>query len=78
MLNSNLTSKSLLLAALISFTACKQKETTVSSEETTPKYQLSLAQWSMNKQIRNGSMDPFDFAKRASEMGFEGIDGCSD
>lgn len=74
MLNSNLTSKSLLLAALISFTACKQKETTVSSEETNPKYQLSLAQWSMNKQIRNGSMDPFDFAKRASEMGFEGIE----
>ena len=34
MLNINLTSKYVLIAALICFTACKQKETTVSSEET--------------------------------------------
>jgi sugar phosphate isomerase/epimerase len=40
-------------------------------------FKLSLAQWSLNKQIRNGEMDPLDFAKKASELGFEGIEYVS-
>lgn len=39
-----------------------------------PFFKLSLAQWSFNKEIRNGEMSPLDFAQRASELGFEGIE----
>jgi sugar phosphate isomerase/epimerase len=40
-------------------------------------FKLSLAQWSFNKHIRSGEMSPFDFAKKASELGFEGIEYVS-
>lgn len=39
-----------------------------------PFFKLSLAQWSFHKQIRNGEMSPLDFAQKASELGFEGIE----
>lgn len=35
---------------------------------------LSLAQWSLNKAIRGGEMDPMDFAEKAKLMGFSGIE----
>jgi len=69
---------------LISFYSCNsnKKENTsknqISKEIENPLFfKLSLAQWSLNKQIRNGEMNPFDFAQRASEMGFEGIEYVS-
>lgn len=37
-------------------------------------FKLSLAQWSLNKPIFAGELDPMDFAKKASEMGFQGIE----
>ncbi|QED37289.1 sugar phosphate isomerase/epimerase [Antarcticibacterium arcticum] len=40
-------------------------------------FKLSLAQWSLNKPIFEGKMDPLDFAEKASEMGFEGIEYVS-
>ena len=36
--------------------------------------QLSLAQWSLNKSIHAGALDPYDFAKVASGLGFSGIE----
>ncbi len=36
--------------------------------------QLSLAQWSLNKSIRGGTLDPYDFAKIASDFGFSGLE----
>jgi len=45
--------------------------TTMKSE---PFFQLSLAQWSLNKAIREGNMDPKDFAKKAAELGFKGLE----
>ena len=36
--------------------------------------QLSLAQWSLNKSIRNGTLDPYDFAKISSGFGFSGLE----
>jgi len=42
-----------------------------------PFFKLSLAQWSFNKHIRNGEMSPLDFAQKASELGFEGIEYVS-
>lgn len=37
-------------------------------------FKLSLAQWSLNKPIFAGELDPMDFAQKASELGFEGIE----
>lgn len=42
-----------------------------------PFFKLSLAQWSLSKPIMAGEMDPKDFAKKANEMGFEGIEYVS-
>lgn len=43
-------------------------------EKETPKYQYSLAQWSLNKQIRSGETSPYEFARIASELGFTGLE----
>lgn len=43
-------------------------------EEKTPFFKLSLAQWSFHKHIQSGEMSPLDFAQKASELGFEGIE----
>ncbi|GLR19632.1 sugar phosphate isomerase/epimerase family protein [Portibacter lacus] len=41
----------------------------------TPKdIKISLAQWSLNKEIKGGELDNLDFAKKAKSMGFEGIE----
>jgi sugar phosphate isomerase/epimerase len=42
-----------------------------------PFFKLSLAQWSLNKAIREGGMNPYDFAEKANELGFEGIEYVS-
>lgn len=42
-----------------------------------PFFKISLAQWSLNEPIRNGEMDPFSFAAKAKELGFEGIEYVS-
>ena len=33
-----------------------------------------MAQWSLNKSINEGILDPYDFAKVASEYGFSGLE----
>lgn len=70
--------------SLLSFYACKdQKQATstskaiINTQMDTVFFKLSLAQWSLNKQIRSGEMDPLDFAQKASELGFEGIEYVS-
>ncbi|MDY7395755.1 sugar phosphate isomerase/epimerase family protein [Aureibaculum sp. 2210JD6-5] len=73
----------LIVATLI--TSCKKStpktdETTenVSIEEKAPFFKLSLAQWSLHRAIRNEkTLDPLDFAKKAKELGFEGIEYVS-
>lgn len=37
-------------------------------------FKLSLAEWSLNQPINSGKLDPMDFAEKASEMGFQGIE----
>lgn len=72
----------LFLTFAISISSCKNnKENDIAQDEITaenniqePFFKLSLAQWSLNKPIREGDMDPMDFAQKASEMGFEGIE----
>ncbi|WP_037320595.1 sugar phosphate isomerase/epimerase [Salegentibacter sp. Hel_I_6] len=46
-------------------------------ENAKPFFKLSLAQWSLNKPIFAGELDPMDFAEKASEMNFEGVEYVS-
>lgn len=48
----------------------KQTETTM----TAPFFKLSLAQWSLHRAIQDDEMNPLDFAQKANELGFEGIE----
>ena len=76
----------LALAALISVAvlSCKSEKKTekninesVVVTEKQPFFKISLAQWSLNEAIRSGEMNPLDFAEKAHEMGFEGIEYVS-
>ena len=40
-------------------------------------FKLSLAQWSLHKQIEEGELNPMNFAEKASELGFDGIEYVS-
>jgi sugar phosphate isomerase/epimerase len=72
----------LMLFALISCNN-KQKASTDTKnveevkEANSPFFKMSLAQWSLHKAIREGGMSPLDFAQKASELGFEGIEYVS-
>ena len=37
-------------------------------------FKLSLAEWSFNKSFRYEGVSPYEFARRASELGFEGLE----
>jgi len=79
---------STFIIVLIFFTgliSCKNQKEKESKDETAkvensnqePFFKLSLAQWSLSKPIHAGEMDPMDFAKKANELGFQGIEYVS-
>ena len=37
-------------------------------------FKLSLAQWSLNKSVREGGMSPYLFAEKSKELGFSGLE----
>jgi len=39
-----------------------------------PKFKHSLAQWSLNKPFKDGSLDPMKFASIAKELGYTGVE----
>jgi len=66
--------------------ACKQakkEEGEVAVEEETEEeatelfFKLSLAQWSINRMIRNDGVDPYTFAEKAKAWGFSGLEYVS-
>ncbi len=66
----------------IGFISCSQSKKEIKKEISTPKqkkqfFKLSLAQWSLHKEIIEGRMSPLDFAQKAKELGFEGIEYVS-
>ncbi|TPN82274.1 sugar phosphate isomerase/epimerase family protein [Aquimarina algicola] len=82
--------KGLILALILG--SCKQNtketDTTQSQEEnkveeepvkteSEPFFKLSLAQWSLHKAIQSGELHPVDFAQKASELGFSGLEYVS-
>ena len=84
---SNIFKLSQIVLALVFLTmiGCvkKQKEVSDKIQETEVKaesplfFKLSLAQWSLHKAIQQEGMSPLDFAQKASELGFEGIEYVS-
>lgn len=84
---SNIFKLSQIVLALVflSMIGCvkKQKEVSDNKQETEIKaetplfFKLSLAQWSLHNAIQKEGMSPMDFAQKASELGFEGIEYVS-
>ncbi|MCF7569015.1 sugar phosphate isomerase/epimerase [Sabulilitoribacter arenilitoris] len=77
----NITRVIIVMSVLV-FLACKKskKETDTAINKNVEKpmfFKISLAQWSLNKKIRSGEMNPFDFAKEAKGLGFEAIEYVS-
>ncbi|NNC70711.1 MAG: sugar phosphate isomerase/epimerase [Flavobacteriaceae bacterium] len=73
-----------VMALIIGVTiSCKKSnektvETNIEKPESQPFFKLSLAQWSLHKAIRDEkTIDPLDFAQKANELGFEGIEYVS-
>lgn len=72
----------ILVVASCKKTADESKTTEeVATENTADKpptlsndYKLSLAQWAYHVPIQNGIMDPMDFAEKAKELGFTGVE----
>ncbi|MUP47180.1 sugar phosphate isomerase/epimerase [Gramella sp. BOM4] len=55
----------------------KDQSTTDQAEQTSNDslfFKLSLAQWSLNRPLFSGELDPMDFAEKANELGFEGVE----
>ncbi|HET7360997.1 MAG TPA: sugar phosphate isomerase/epimerase family protein [Salinimicrobium sp.] len=58
----------------------KEPETITSADEKSEKdlfFDISLAEWSLHKPINAGELSPMDFAERANELGFDGIEYVS-
>ena len=80
--NSSLWGFVLLFAFMVSCKETKKAEAEVTSseevmKESEPPFQISLAQWSIHRMIREGNTDPYSFAKMAKEWGFTGLEYVS-
>lgn len=74
------TSQTGIALSLLGLYACseKKKNTEIITEYSGPFFKLSLAQWSLHKAIRDTKTLPvLDFAKKAKELGFEGVEYVS-
>jgi sugar phosphate isomerase/epimerase len=70
-----------LLFSLSSFSFKEKDQKTVPTVENAfvvaPNFKLSLAQWSIHRMIIQDGVDPYSFAQKASEWGFEGLEYVS-
>lgn len=65
----------------LGFYACGNLQTprkALSKKSLPPFFKLSLAQWSLHRAIQSQSLSPYDFAKTAKELGFEGVEYVND
>lgn len=73
--------KIVIALSFLGINACKEvrkeKEETITTTDIKPFFKLSLAQWSINKMIRNDGVDPYTFAEKAKSWGFEGLEYVS-
>ncbi len=69
--------------SLIGIYGCKQEKKSAPEEpgsemdSVEPFFKLSLAQWSVHRMIWDGELDPYDFASKAAEWGFSGLEYVS-
>lgn len=69
----NITLNFLLLIFILGFVSCKnENKQTVTNKDSF--FKTSLAQWSIHKSIREDGLSPYEFAKIAHELGFEGLE----
>ncbi len=75
-----------LATILLGAYACKENKKEASEKEeapeaaeatTVPFFELSLAQWSIHKMIREDGLDPYSFAEKAKAWGFSGLEYVS-
>lgn len=73
MKTNNITLNFLLLIFILGFVSCKNdNKQTVTNKDSF--FKTSLAQWSIHKSIREDGLSPYEFAKIAHELGFEGLE----
>lgn len=64
---------SIILTLFFNFTSCKN-ETHKTASSAPLFFELSLAQWSFHRTFREGGVSPYEFAKRANNLGFKGLE----
>ena len=73
MKTNNITHNFLLLIFILGFASCKnENKQTVTNKDSF--FKTSLAQWSIHNSIREDGLSPYEFAKIAHELGFEGLE----
>ena len=73
MKTNNITYNFLLLIFILGFASCKnENKQTVTNKDSF--FKTSLAQWSIHNSIREDGLSPYEFAKIAHELGFEGLE----
>ena len=77
MKTNNITHNFLLLIFILGFVSCKnENKQTVTNKNSF--FKTSLAQWSIHNSIREDGLSPYEFAKIAHELGFEGLEYVND
>ncbi|OUW34719.1 MAG: hypothetical protein CBD39_03170 [Flavobacteriaceae bacterium TMED179] len=77
MKTNNIVQNFLLLIFILGFVSCKnENKQTVTNKDSF--FKTSLAQWSIHNSIREDGLSPYEFAKIAHELGFEGLEYVND
>ena len=71
------TKATLLILLIFNFLSCKNENKT-SSPNQKIFFKTSLAQWSIHNSIRKDGVSPYEFAKIAHDLGFEGLKYVND
>ncbi|MCK0155726.1 sugar phosphate isomerase/epimerase [Cellulophaga sp. F20128] len=78
--------KCVLIVLVLSLASCKdaakkteevKEEIAATTVDQKPFFKLSLAQWSLHRAVRNDGADPYQFAAKAKELGFSGLEYVS-
>jgi sugar phosphate isomerase/epimerase len=72
----------MMTVVFLALTSCQQKSSDVKTQkqeepEISSRFSYSLAQWSLHRALEDKTLDPLDFASKAKELGFTGIEYVS-
>ena len=73
----NLFPSILIFSLFLVFTVSCKNETKKTAMSSKPFFKLSLAQWSFHREFRENGVSPYEFAKMASNLGFDGLEYVS-